>query len=643
MRTCAVILTTAALVVVGAAGARAQTAADSGRPAAVAGHVAREGLTIDFAVGPADATAPMPEAVRAGDNVSVRFTIRDGGSGTPLSSLNPAAWIALARSRPDTPRATCGDQARQAISPTFNGRPELDLNAYYVLALNADATITVVDPLFGFGGSKLLALIPLPSPGEDWALTSDQNRLFVSMPDARGVAVIDTRSWTVATTIDIGHVPSRVALQPDEAYLWVADGDAGGGVSIVALDTLRVVTRLATGRGPHQIAFSDDNRFAFVANGAAGTVSVVDVRRLQTLDDVALGGPIASMAYSPRARVVYVTLPDEGVVAGIDAATHRVIARIPTAPGVATLAFAPDGRLGLMLNPRTNTVSVIDAAVNHVVRTAAVEKGPAQVAFSSRFAYVRHRDSEIVAMIALEGLDVEGGSTSQLEFPGGQHPGGGGSRTSLAPSVVRSGTDNAVVVANALDKAIYYYQEGMAAPMGQFSNYDREPTATMIVDRSLRESAPGVYESVVRLPAAGDYDAVVVIDRPRIVHCFPLSIAPAAGPAPEASLTARVEPLGRETTVRSGSPLRIALRLTDAGGAPLAGVADAQVLVVAAGVWQVREALQPEAKGIYAMTVVPPAPGLYDVYFTAPSRQMPYQRVFTFEAASEPRLKRASR
>ena len=641
MRMFAAVLTVAALVAVAAAGARAQTTSEGGRPAPAADRVSREGLTIDFAVGSADSSAPMPEVLRAGDNAAVRFTIRAGGSGTPVSSLNPAAWVALARARPDAPRATCGDQARQALSPGFNGRPELDLNSYYVLALNADATISVVDPLFGFGGSKLLALVPLPSPGEDWALTSDQNRLFVSMPGARGVAVVDTRSWTVVTSIDLGRVPSRVALQPDEAYLWVADAD--GGVSIVQLDTLRVVSRLATGSGPHQIAFSDDNKFAFVANSAAGTVSVVDIRRLQTLEDVALGAPIASMAYSPRARVAYVTLPDEGIVAGIDAATHRVIARIPTAPGAATLAFAPDGRLGFVLNPRTSTVSVVDAALNRVVRTTAVEKGPDQIAFSSRFAYVRHRDSEIVVMIALEGLDAEGGSISQLDFPGGQHPGGGGSRTSLAPSVVRSGTDNAVLVANAQDKAIYYYQEGMAAPMGQFSNYGREPTAAMIVDRSLRETTPGVYESVVRLPAAGDYDALVVIDRPRIVHCFPLSIAPATGSAPEAGLTAKVEPLVRETIVRSGSPMRIALRLTDAGGAPLAGVTDAQILVVAAGVWQVRDLLQPQAKGIYALTVVPPAPGLYDVYFTAPSRQMPYQRVFTFEAASETRLNRASR
>ena len=53
-------------------------------------------------------------------------------------------------------------------------KPDIDLNAYYVLALNEDPTISVVDPLFGFGGSKLLAMVPLKSRGDDWVLSADQ-------------------------------------------------------------------------------------------------------------------------------------------------------------------------------------------------------------------------------------------------------------------------------------------------------------------------------------------------------------------------------------------------------------------------------------------------------------------------------------
>ena len=48
-----------------------------------------------------------------------------------------------------------------------------------------------MDPLFGFGNTKLLALIPLPANGYDWAMSQDQAKLFVSIPEKKQIAVID--------------------------------------------------------------------------------------------------------------------------------------------------------------------------------------------------------------------------------------------------------------------------------------------------------------------------------------------------------------------------------------------------------------------------------------------------------------------
>ena len=76
--------------------------------------------------------------------------------------------------------------------------PEIDFNQYYVVALNDDATVTVVDPLSGFGGTKLLALVTLPGPGADWALAAGGRRLYVSVPAADRVTAIDTLTWTIA-------------------------------------------------------------------------------------------------------------------------------------------------------------------------------------------------------------------------------------------------------------------------------------------------------------------------------------------------------------------------------------------------------------------------------------------------------------
>jgi Cytochrome D1 heme domain len=611
----------------------------SGKPS-LEGRAVSGGMTIDFEVSQRDPERRNDRVVREGDNVEIGFTIRDEGSGNPMAGLNPAAWLAVSRPSPDEPRASCADLVRSALGQTVFSRPEVDLNAYYVMALNADATITVVDPLFGFGGTKLLAIIALESPGEDWALTSDENRLLVSMPGANRVAAIDTRSWAVGATVDVGPSPSRLVLQPDEAYAWVttaadAKTDVASGVAVIDVRTLRVVARIATGRGPHQMAFSDDSRFAFVTNGDEGTVSIVDVRSLRKVKDIVLGSKVASIAFSKLARAAYVTSPEAGVVTGIGLTRQDVIARIEAAPGLGAIEFAQDGRLGFTVNTRANTVSILDTALNRIVSTADLEKGPDQIAFSRRFAYVRQKDSEIVAMMPLDELGTEGKNVPLLDFPGGQHPLGSGSRASLAPSIVRAADDNAVLVANPRDKAIYYYQEGMAAPMGQFSNYGREPVAVRIVDRSLRETTPGRYRSAVRLPAAGEYSALLLINSPRVVHCFDLSIGPAVRQTPITEPpSTQVEPLTRETTVTPGTAMRIAVRIIDGStGKPVPNAQDAGILVVAAGVWQTRQSLEHEGDGVYALTLAPPSAGLYTVFVACPSRQMPYRRVFSFEVA----------
>ena len=80
-----------------------------------------------------------------------------------------------------------------------------------------------------------------------------------------------------------------------------------------------------------------------------------------------------------------------------------------------------------------------------------------------------------------------------MSFPAGQNPPDKASRPSPAASIVQVPGANAVLVANPADRAIYFYKEGMAAPLGHFRNYNREPRAVLVVDRSLQErSARGV-------------------------------------------------------------------------------------------------------------------------------------------------------
>lgn len=592
------------------------------------GRLVREGVAVALDVEPLETG---DGGLREGAAVRFRFTISDVATGQPLAGLYPAAWMSLLGDDEAPDGGRCVKKVEEFVAGSILMQPELDLNAYYVLALNHDATITVVDPLFGFGGTKLLALLELPTPGEDWALSADQSRLFVSLPISHRVAVADTAGWKVESYLDAGPRPTRLAFQPDGAYLWVtiegADrtGDASG---VAALDPRRerVANRISTGPGPHELAFSDDSRFVFVTNAGAGTVSVIDVHALEEVAELATGDRPVSVAYSPLARTAYVTHEGDGTIVAIDGERHVIVGRMKAEPGLGQIRVAPGGRLAFAVNPRTDSVSIVDTASQRIVQIGDLMPEPDQIAFSDELAYIRHRRSEIVLMIPLDEVGEEGKPVHVIDFPGGQHPFGMGSRPSPADAIVQAPGANAVLVANPADQVIYYYKEGMAAPMGAFKNYDRQPRAVLVVDRSLRErTRPGTYETSAKLRRPGRYEVAFFLDSPRIVHCSQVAVAP--DPELErrrrAARPAEVEPLLDADTGVVGQAMPLRFRLKDPHtGEPAGGLRDVQVLVYTSGSWNRREPAAEVGEGVYEVSFLPPAPGTYRVAIECRSQRL---------------------
>jgi hypothetical protein len=401
----------------------------------------------------------------------------------------------------------------------------------------------------------------------------------------------------------------------------VAAADAGG-VTVIDTESLKAVAQIETGAGAHDLAVSADNRWAFVTSRAAGSVTVIDAARLSKLLDIKTGPAPTSVSYSQAARAAYVADEADGSVTAIDPARSELTARIQTRPGIISMRFAPDGRHGLAVNRKESAVHIFDAATNRLLHTVPVAQSPDQVAFTKQFAYVRSLGSEQVTMIRLAEIGKSAIEQAVMKFPGGQTaPGKSLYAVSLAPALTNAPEEGAMLVANPADEMIYYYSEGMAAPMGTFRNYRRQPVALQVWDASLREAAPGVYRTRVRLTGAGTYDVAFLLDSPRVVHCFDLAVAPDPALAKRRQLPIKVETLLKDDRLVAGKPVRLRFKVTDTEtGKTKVDLKDMGVLAfLSPGVWQQREWATHVGEGVYEVTFTPPSVGVYYIFFQCPS------------------------
>ena len=619
------VLTTSAQSEKPTPGARATVGKARPKPPVVsfAQKYEKEGVEVNISIQSLPDEMGRNNGLVHGADATATFRLTDARTGQPLTGLHPAAWLNSNISGRAPNEAECKDKVRTLSGGLLSTRADVDLNNYLMLTLNHDNTITFINPQVSFSKTKLESIVQLTGAGADWVLSENKNFLYVTLPEQSAVGIINTNTKKLVATLPIGEKtkPLRVALEPGGRNVWVGlDGTA----SVAAVDTAsnKLAAIVPAGAGLHNIAFTADGRFAYVTNSEADTVSVIDTKTLAKVSDIKVGKTPVPVAYSAASRLMYVATINGSSISVIDPAKHQVVTTIPVKRGVVALRFEPKGRFGFVVNQVESTVSVLDSATNTITASATVVKQPDQVIFTPGYAYIRGTDSEKISLLDLS--LAASGKISPVEITAGRLPpsnlpGEIGVSDMIAPTP----EGNAVMIANTPDQMIYYYVEGMMAPMGTFTNYKRRPRALLMLDRSLTETEPGVYSTLIKLPAAGRYDVPFVLAQPRVINCFQMDVgASPEGEKNAATSTVAVEFLFKDKRFKPQDLSSLRIKLTDSiTKQPLAGLKDVQVLVFEPpGIWQQRQFASEVEAGVYEIMQTFPHGGAYRVMLGISSR-----------------------
>jgi hypothetical protein len=581
--------------------------------------VEQGGVRVTLGLRPAQeipALEPTATRPRVGEEILLSLQILDSGSRMPLRGVRPAAWLLRRAPEAKPPSGEeCLEMIRKLSSGALAAGSDVDLNRFYVFSLNADRSITVVDPLVSFSRTKLAGIMTLPADPSDWLQIPSRSEIWVAMPSRGSVARIDTRKRRIVGEADVGGRPWRLAVSDDGRRIWIGD-ESSGAITVLGAEDMSVSSRFPIGKG--RVLVVSDREGGRVFAAASDRIAILDGGDPAVVAASDLPEPAAAMALSHLAGALLLA-SESGRVQIRDAGDAALRGEVRLQPGLSDIGVSPDGRWALAANRRGGSVDVLDVSSGSLTRTIQVEPEPERIVFTPQFAYVRSVASSRMALVQWTRLD-EPGEVPVLTIPVGQNAPGESAGAFAGPPLQPVPAGGAVIAASQADRLLYYYMEGMSAPMGSYQNTSRVPLAVQIVDESLREDAPGLYATTAKFESGGTYDMPFVIDSPRMAACFEVTVSGSAAAGRSAAMLRATFQAPQEPIVH-GRPVRLSFLLADAAsGDPIRGLPDVGIMTFRPpGLFQSRLKAEERSDGFYEAEVIYPGAGEYLVLASCPS------------------------
>ncbi len=143
--------------------------------------------------------------------------------------------------------------------------------------------LTILDARTG----GLIVDLPLAVEPRHFCFKSDGGQLFITGDGMDAVVVVYPYTTEVAETILAGRAPGFLAectSEGDADYLFVTNPQTGE-VTILDIETRRVIAVVAVGRGPCYIVSTPDRQYALVLNRDSGDMAVIRLAAISAKRD----------------------------------------------------------------------------------------------------------------------------------------------------------------------------------------------------------------------------------------------------------------------------------------------------------------------------------------------------------------------
>jgi hypothetical protein len=575
-----------------------------------------------FVSGGAEIQLSIEKLGKVGDRARVSFDLRDPTTHMPVTGARLAAWFMPEKKQAELSEAGCSAKISELLQAGDSWRGNASLNRFVLVAMAGDAVLRILNPQASFGGSRLERVVTLPGIPSSWSIANDKKHLALTFREQPGISIIDLQSFDVAPLLTRANLPASIPLYfgGRDGLIWTSAENRILGIDQISGD--RKFEFSLAGMGEVHFSPNSDGE-KFLAYRQGGTqVLLINSFGHSNAAIMDMGSPINTAAWSAAANIFY-AISDTGDLIALSGKA-KGIATVNSAEG---LFFPKDGRFGFILSKSGKALTAFDTATNRLIETVALSSKASRFIFSDKFAYSISENGRTATLFDLASLQSQ--QLTPLEVQLASLPSAIGAPHGALSSAVISPEGNAAFIANPDAGVITYYVEGMMAPSATISATVNGVRDILIADSGLRETAPGHYSAETEIRQGGEFMVPVVVDQPRLTHCFMASVDAPQKVGSENLQAAQVLPIGKMDLVVASSDLNLRFQLMDANAKALqeAGHTIQARVIEQTGGWTAKRTLVTDQNGTFEMKVVLPQAGIYFVSFRLPDLGLDWGRV----------------
>jgi YVTN family beta-propeller protein len=309
------------------------------------------------------------------------------------SDFSVAATIAVGKRPRGIHVSPDGKLVYVALSGTpIEGPPQIDAQGNPVFEKkkggddddNADKSADGIGVL-DVAARKFTGKLHAGSDPEEFALSKDGRRIYISNEDTKTASVINIVSGKLEHIVPVGQEPEGVTTTPDGKQFYVTC-EAGGDIYVVDTSSYSAVAHFKVNGRPRSVAFLSGGGIGFIPSESVGELNMIDSVNAKVLKTITLpaGSRPMRVKLSPDETRLYVSNGRAGTISVFDTHSYQLLETIKVGTRPWGIGVSPDGKFLFSANGPSNDVSVVDLKTNKEVARVKAGASPWGIAITSR-------------------------------------------------------------------------------------------------------------------------------------------------------------------------------------------------------------------------------------------------------------------